>query len=113
MTAPILRHFDPTKKIRIETDASIFALVAILSQLFEDGLWHPIVFWSRKMIPAECNYETHDQELLAIVMAFKHWRHYVEGCEDIAFSPATARSVRGPGTDRDRHVIRHGTGSTA
>jgi len=34
-------------------------------------------------------------------------------CEDIAFSPATARSVRGPGTDHDRHVIRHGTGSTA
>jgi len=34
-------------------------------------------------------------------------------CEDIAFSPATARSVRGPGTDRDRHVIRHGTGSMA
>ena len=31
------------------------------------------------MIPAEQNYETHDQELLAIVTAFKHWRHYLEG----------------------------------
>ncbi len=46
-------------------------LSAILSQLFEDGLWHPVAFWSRKMIAAEQNYETHDQELLAIVMAFK------------------------------------------
>ena len=78
-TAPILRHFDPRLRIRVETDASTFAIAAILSQLFEDGLWHPVAFWSRKMIAAEQNYETHDQELLAIVMAFKQWRHYVEG----------------------------------
>ena len=36
-------------------------------------------FWSRKMEPAERNYETHDQELLAVVSAFKHWRAYLEG----------------------------------
>ena len=77
--APILRHFEPALKIRVETDASGFALAGILSQLFEDQKWHPIAFWSRKMMPAEQNYETHDQELLAIVMAFKQWRHYVEG----------------------------------
>ena len=33
------------------------------------------------MIPAEARYETHDQELLAIVEAFKNWRHYLEGCK--------------------------------
>ena len=33
------------------------------------------------MIPAETRYETHDQELLAIVEAFKTWRHYLEGCK--------------------------------
>ncbi len=32
------------------------------------------------MIPAETRYETHDGELLAIVKAFKTWRHYLEGC---------------------------------
>jgi hypothetical protein len=31
------------------------------------------------MDPAECNYETHDQELLAIVKTFGHWRYYLEG----------------------------------
>ena len=30
------------------------------------------------MIPAETKYKTHDSELLAIVKAFKTWRHYLE-----------------------------------
>ena len=33
------------------------------------------------MIPAETWYETHNGELLAIVEAFKTWRHYLEGCK--------------------------------
>ena len=33
------------------------------------------------MIPAETQYKTHDGELLAIVEAFKTWRHYLEGCK--------------------------------
>ena len=59
-TAPFLRHFDPEKKLRMETDASNFALGAILSQQDNDGHWRPIAYWSRKMIPAEQNYEVHD-----------------------------------------------------
>ena len=34
--------------------------------------------FSRKMIPIETWYETHDGELLAIVEAFKTWKHYLE-----------------------------------
>jgi len=64
--------------LRLETDASQFTVAGILSQLF-DVEWHPIAFWSQKLIPAECNYETYDQELLAIMEAFKHWRHYFDG----------------------------------
>ena len=79
MTAPVLRHFDPAKPSRVETDASDRAIGAILSQQDEDGHWHPVAYLSRKMIPAEGNYEVHDKELLAIVDAFKHWRHYLEG----------------------------------
>ena len=31
------------------------------------------------MIPTECNYKTHDRELLAIVEGFKQYRYYLEG----------------------------------
>ena len=45
------------------------------------GQWHPVAFFSGKMIPAETRYETHDGELLAIVEAFKTWRHHLEDCK--------------------------------
>ena len=78
-TAPILTHFDATKPVIIESDASDFALGAILSQRDEENRLHPVAFHSRKFTPAEINYEIHDKELLAIVDAFKHWRRYCEG----------------------------------
>ena len=87
-TAPILRHYDPALPIKVETDASVFAMGGILSQLFpapDTSRWHPVAYYSRKFIPAEVNYETHDQELLAIVDCFKQWRHYLEG------APSTIR----------------------
>lgn len=78
--ADILTHFDPNLETIIETDASDFAISAILSQ-YHDKLLRPVAFMSRKMIPAELNYEIHDKELLAVVSAIKLWRHYLEGLD--------------------------------
>lgn len=78
-TAPILVHPDFTKAFYMETDASDFALGAVLSQMGEDGKLHPIAFYSRKFSAAEINYEIHDKELLAIVDSFQEWRHLLEG----------------------------------
>ena len=33
------------------------------------------------MIPVETWYDTHNSKFLAIVEAFKTWRHYLEGCK--------------------------------
>ena len=83
--APVLVHFSPDRPIRVETDASGLALAAILLQLVSEGgiaatpQWHPVAYWSRKMHDVETRYETHDQELLAIVASFEAWRHYLEG----------------------------------
>ena len=80
--APILRHFDPERHIRIETDASGYAIGGVLSQMTSEiGQWHPVAYYLRKMISAKMRYETHDVKLLAIVEAFKNWRHYLEGCQ--------------------------------
>ena len=84
-TALTLVHFDPSRRIRLETDSSGFGLAGNLSQLIEEpdrkAEWHPVAFYSKKLEPAELNYETHDQELLAIVRSFEQWRHYFEGSQ--------------------------------
>ena len=85
--APILRHFDPEYHIQIETDVSGYAIGEVLSQLTSDhltsdqGQWYPLAYFSRKMNPAEMRYKTHDSELLAIIEAFKTWKHYLKGCK--------------------------------
>lgn len=79
-TAPILAHFDPALPTIVETDASDYAVAAIISQISaEDGELHPVAFHSRTMAPAEANYDIFDKELLAIWDAFSHWRCYLEG----------------------------------
>ena len=35
--APVLRHYQPGAKLRIETDASQFAIAVIISQLLAEG----------------------------------------------------------------------------
>ena len=63
--APILRHFDPECHIRIETNASSYAIGRVLSQLTLDdlGQWHLIAFYSQKIISVKIQYKTHDGEL--------------------------------------------------
>jgi hypothetical protein len=78
-TAPALATFVPDAPIIVETDASDYAIAAILSIEFPAGEIHPVAFHSRTLHAAELNYDTHDKELLAIFEAFTVWRHYLEG----------------------------------
>ncbi len=77
-SAPVLKHFDPEIQAVVETDASDFALGAILSQNY-GKLLHPVAYHSRKFTSSEINYDVCDKELLAIVDCFKRWRRYLEG----------------------------------
>ncbi len=76
--ALILTHFDSKFLIKLKTNASNYEIVDIISQLQLNEQWRFVAFFSRKMIFAEMNYETHDQKLLIIVECFKHWRHYLK-----------------------------------
>ena len=65
--------------MRVETDTSAFAIGGILTQQFEiDGHlhWLLVAYYSKKLMDTETRYGTGEQELLAIVEAMHHWRHY-------------------------------------
>lgn len=78
-SAPILRHFDPDKPSTIECDSSDYVNAGCLSQPDPDGTLHPVAFFSRKLSPAECNYDIYDKELMAVVQSFEEWRAELEG----------------------------------
>ena len=78
-STPILTHWIPNAQLIVETDASDYALAAILSIVNKDNEVYPVVFHSHTFTVAELNYDTYDKELLAIFEAFKIWQHYLEG----------------------------------
>ena len=60
----------------VKTDVLDFALGVYLVQKYPDG-WHPIVYYSRKIIPPELNYNIYNKELLGIVTVLKKWRAFL------------------------------------
>ena len=77
-SAPVLQHFDHTQKTYLKTDFSDYVIGGILSQMGKNDQLHPVAFYSHKMLPAECNYEIYDKELLAIIKCFEQWRPELE-----------------------------------
>ncbi|KAJ9526210.1 hypothetical protein QJQ45_007806 [Haematococcus lacustris] len=58
---PMLKLPDHSKPFQVHCDASLEGIGAVLMQ---DG--YPLAYYSRKLIPAEVNYTTGEQELLAL-----------------------------------------------
>ncbi|KAI3356793.1 hypothetical protein L3Q82_003459 [Scortum barcoo] len=81
-TAPILTVLDPALQFVVEVDASNEGVGAVLSQRSAtDNRIHPCAFLSRKLTPAERNYDVGNRELLAIKVALEEWHHWLEGAE--------------------------------
>ncbi|KAI3355849.1 hypothetical protein L3Q82_004229 [Scortum barcoo] len=79
-SAPILIMPDPERQFILEVDASDVGVGAVLSQRsLEDQKLHPCAFFSRRLSPAEKNYDIGNRELLAVKLALEEWRHWLEG----------------------------------
>lgn len=75
---PILKYPDFDKEFVLTTDASNFAIGAVLSQ-GPIGSDKPVSYASRTLNDSEINYSTIEKELLAIVWACKYFRPYLFG----------------------------------
>ena len=74
--APVLLIPDPSLPYTLNCDACQYAVGATIQQDHGNGL-QPVAFRSRKLSPAEINYDTREKEFLALVDACSHWRHYL------------------------------------
>jgi hypothetical protein len=66
---PILAIFNLEEHIMLEINISDYAIGVYINQLDKNKKFYLIAFHSRKIIPAETNYDIHDKKLLAIIIA--------------------------------------------
>ncbi|KAL2624023.1 hypothetical protein R1flu_008268 [Riccia fluitans] len=78
VSSPILEVPDWNKPFHVHTDASAFAIDAVLAQPGEGDRDHPIAYISRKLIPAERNYTAIERKTLAIVSAASKFDHHLK-----------------------------------
>ena len=84
-SATLWFHPEQDAPTSIMTDASSFAVGAVLQQYIEHQ-WCPIAYFSKKLKPSEIKYSTFDRELLAVYLAIKHFCYFVEGREFQVFT---------------------------
>ncbi len=81
-TAPVLTHPDFNRPFIIETDASDYAVGAMLAQEYKDEqnrvVNRPIAYISAKLNRAQKNYDVTNREGLACIWAMDKFEHYLK-----------------------------------
>lgn len=80
---PILTHPNFNKQFILSTDSSDNALGASLGQKDENGIIHPIAYFSKKLNDTQLRYTIMEKELMSIVEALKSFKYYLYGREFI------------------------------
>ncbi|KRZ82122.1 Transposon Tf2-6 polyprotein [Trichinella sp. T8] len=104
--ATLLSHPQEGAALSLVVDASDHAAGAALQQLHK-GCWSPLAFFSRRFQPREMRYSAFGRELLAIYLAIRHFRHWLEGRQFTVLTdhkPIVQAVQRGTGSHNPREV---------
>ncbi len=82
MIAFVLKHFNLIRKVILKTDFLNYVNDKVLSQYDDEDILHSVIFYSKNMILAKCNYKIYDKKLLIIIRCLKHWCSELK-CTDI------------------------------
>ncbi len=72
-TALVLKHFNSIREAILKTNFLNYVNDEVLSQYDNEDILHSMIFYSKNMIIADCNYKIYDKELLIIICCLKHW----------------------------------------
>ena len=69
---PVLAAPDLDKKMRMEVDASDYAIEGVLLMEGKDRLWRPVAFFSKSLNKTKRNYKIHNKEMLVIIRGLEN-----------------------------------------
>ena len=78
---PILVYPNFEKEFIVQTDASLYAVGCVLSQLDDNGEERAIAYASRTLNCHKKNYTVTEKECLAVIYAYKQFRVYLHGAK--------------------------------
>ncbi|KAL5018041.1 hypothetical protein ScPMuIL_003763 [Solemya velum] len=79
-TTPVLAAPRFSKPFKLAVDASNLASGAVLFQEDDDGIDHPVSYFSKKFDRHQSNYSVIEKEALGLIQALKHFEIYVKSC---------------------------------
>ena len=74
----MLAHLSHDAHTALTVDALAMAVGAVLEQCVS-GSWKPFAFFSRQLRSPEQKYSVFNRELLALYLAVRHFRYFLEG----------------------------------
>ena len=81
MSTPVLVAPNFSKPFKLATDACDVGIGAVLLQEDQNGIEHPVAYFSRKLTKSQRNYSTIEKETLALITALDHFRVYVNSAD--------------------------------
>ena len=79
MSYPVLRNVNFSLPFTLQVDASDVGVGAVLSQPDEEGMEHPVAYFSRKLLPREQKFSVIEKECLAIKLGVETFAVYLIG----------------------------------
>uniref|UniRef100_A0A5S6Q4I7 RNA-directed DNA polymerase n=1 Tax=Trichuris muris TaxID=70415 RepID=A0A5S6Q4I7_TRIMR len=104
--AALLSHPAEGAPLSLTVDASDNAAGAVLQQKV-NGAWVPLSFFSQRFQPREVKYSAFGRELLAVYLAIRHFRYFLEGRQFTVLTdhkPLVQALQRGSGRHSPREV---------
>ena len=74
---PVLKSPDFTRPFELSVDASDIGVGAMLTQIDDEGIKHPVAYFSKKLNEAQQKYSTIEKETLGLIMALEHFEVYL------------------------------------
>lgn len=77
---PILSIYNPNSETYLHCDASCHGFGSILMQK-QDGKFHPIFYFSKRISTSESKFHRYELELLCIIYSLRRFKIYLQGIE--------------------------------